>query len=396
MGDVNDFDFDWEQRPMENTNRLEDLEAGIFNLTVTNTVNGCPSSPLEFIVTEPEQIQTTLDQSASVAISCNNALGTITLAVENGVGDLDFDWVGFPDLTSSSENNLGPGMYEIIITDSQGCTDSFMTELEGQSDITFDVSAIDSIVCNGETTFVGVENVQGGAPPLRYSILQGGNLVDIDQQVEVGAGTFIINVFDADGCTAVETRTVVISDPEPPLISLGQDTIIDLGVDFELEPDILTLVGIDSVNYFSDEPIGISPFGMEGIAFTPDDDVTITAQLIDVDGCTATDDITISVTRAINVYIPNVFIPTNDPNLLNAPENSLFSIQLGTGADQVTNLNIYDRYGNLIHEGGDVWDGTDFNGDLVNPGVYAYFVTVLFSDGSELDFSGDVTLLIIE
>ncbi len=394
LGNPTNFDYAWAQRPGENTNRLTDLEAGIYNLTVTDTSNGCPSSPLEFTVDEPDDIVTTLNEAASVPISCNNEFGTITLDVVGGDGQYDFEWVGFPDLTSNSEGGLDPGFYEINVSDQSGCRDNFINELLSVEDISFRVSDFDPIICAGETTFIGVENIEGGAPPYRFSFREGGNLVDVAEQVEVGADTYIFNVFDVDGCSAFSPPDpVVIDEPEPPLISLGEDTIIDLGVDFNLIPDIVTLIGIDSVNYFSDDQIGISPFGMNGISFTPDNDVTITAELIDEDGCTAMDDIVVSVKRTRNVYIPNVFIPTSDPDLLNDNENAVFNVALGIGAEQVTVLNIYDRWGNLIHEGSNSWDGTSSNNELVNPGVYAYFVSVLFTDGQVLNFSGDVTVI---
>ncbi len=393
LGDANDFTFNWEEVPGMNTNRLTDLEAGIYNLTIIDDANECPSSPLEFEVGEPEELVASLNESASVAISCRNPEGTISLDVTGGNGDYTFEWEGFPDITSGTANGLDPGMYQINIEDSNGCPETFATELEAVSNVTFSVSDFDPIRCAGETTLLGVEDVEGGVPPYRYSIIQGGNLIDIDERVEVGAGTYIFNVFDSDGCPSLNTVTEEVTEPDPPMISLGQDTTIDLGEEFRLIPDIFTLVGIDSVNYASSEPIGFLPIGMEGISLLPDRDLNIQATLVDADGCTAMDEVAISVKRSRNVYIPNIFFPTNDPSQIIEARNTIFSVATGVGVEQVNQIQIFDRWGNLFYRGTDIWDGRAPDGQDALPGVYAYLVSVLFTDGQVINYKGDVTLV---
>ena len=393
LGNTDDFTFNWEQRPGMDTNRLTDLEAGLYTLTVVDDATGCASSPFEFEVGEPEEVIATLDESASVAISCRNPEGTISLDVTGGDGNYSFEWVGFPDISTGSANQLAPGMYEINIVDGQGCDENFATELDDVENVSFTVSDFDPIRCADETTLIGVENVEGGVPPYRYSIIEGGNLIDIEDRVEVGAGTFIFNVFDADGCPALNTITQEITEPDPPLISLGQDTTIDLGEDFRIIPDIFTLVGIDSVNYASTEPISFIPIGMEGISITPDRDLNIIATLIDEDGCTATDEVAISLRRTRNVYIPNVFFPTNNPGQIIEARNTVFSVATGVGVEQVNEISIFDRWGSLMYRGTEIWDGRAPNGQDALPGVYAYLVSVLFTDGQVINFKGDVTLI---
>jgi len=393
LGNANDFTFNWTERPTENTNRLTGLESGIYNLTIIENANGCTSSPLEFEVSEPEELVATLDENSSVAISCRSSQGTISLDVTGGDGNYLYNWVDLPNLTNASENELDPGIYEINVIDGQGCRDNFITELETFESISFLVSDFDPIRCAGETTSIGVENVNGGVPPYRYSIIEGGNLTDINESVEVGAGTYIFNVFDADGCPALNTVTEEVMEPEPPLISLGQDTTINLGEDFRLIPDIFTLVGIDSVNYSSTEQIGFVPIAMDGISILPDRDLSIIATLVDQDGCTATDEVTISVKRTRNVYIPNIFFPTNDPGLIIEARNTVFSVATGIGVNQVNEINIFDRWGNLMYRGTGPWDGKAPNEQDALPGVYAYLVSVSFTDGQVINYKGDVTLI---
>ena len=68
--------------------------------------------------------------------------------------------------------------------------------------------------------------------------------------------------------------------------------------------------------------------------------------------------------------------------------------------DRVTKYSIYDRWGNLLFTGKDLlpsqpqsfWDGR-FKGKEVVPGVYVFYLELLFKDGSTEKRSGDVTVL---
>ncbi len=60
------------------------------------------------------------------------------------------------------------------------------------------------------------------------------------------------------------------------------------------------------------------------------------------------------------------------------------------------NLQIYDRWGNLIFESNNQtvgWDGYDQNGRLMHAGVYVYKLTLRLSDQQRATQVGDVTLI---
>ena len=82
-----------------------------------------------------------------------------------------------------------------------------------------------------------------------------------------------------------------------------------------------------------------------------------------------------------SIFIPDAFSPngdaTNDIFRLFSPEGKIASIS----------MQIFDRWGNLVHQGIE-WDGAD-----VAPGVYVYLVDVEFVDGSTKTLVGDVTLI---
>ena len=60
------------------------------------------------------------------------------------------------------------------------------------------------------------------------------------------------------------------------------------------------------------------------------------------------------------------------------------------------NLQIYDRWGNMIFESNDSqigWDGYDQKGGLLQAGVYVYKLTIRLSDGQRSTQIGDVTMI---
>ncbi len=87
-------------------------------------------------------------------------------------------------------------------------------------------------------------------------------------------------------------------------------------------------------------------------------------------------------------FIPNT-VSISDLN----PLNSQFQIQ-GNNIELIE-WSIFDRWGNLVFQGNelyDTWDGS-FNGQQVPQGVYVYIGVLFFFNGEEVEFKGSITLL---
>ena len=96
--------------------------------------------------------------------------------------------------------------------------------------------------------------------------------------------------------------------------------------------------------------------------------------------------------------IPNAFTPSpNGPSggvSGNGSFNDVF-LPIIKGAEEY-NLQVYDRWGNLIFESNSTqigWDGYDKDGKLLPAGVYVYKVTIRLSDGQRTTQIGDVTMI---
>jgi gliding motility-associated-like protein len=99
------------------------------------------------------------------------------------------------------------------------------------------------------------------------------------------------------------------------------------------------------------------------------------------------------VTKVPNAFTPSLSGPSGGQSG-NGTFNDVF-LPIVKGADEY-NLQIYDRWGNLIFESNSSqigWDGYSVDGKLLPAGVYVYKLTVRLSDGQRSTQIGDVTMI---
>jgi gliding motility-associated-like protein len=99
-----------------------------------------------------------------------------------------------------------------------------------------------------------------------------------------------------------------------------------------------------------------------------------------------------------NAFTPNVNGPSPDGRGANGTFNDVFlPLVKGIPNDSdAYNLQIYDRWGNLIFESTSStrgWDGYNKDGKLMPAGVYVYKLTLRFSDSQRTTQVGDVTMI---
>lgn len=129
-------------------------------------------------------------------------------------------------------------------------------------------------------------------------------------------------------------------------------------------------------------------------------DVTLIAMNDHGDGAVCTDTLKRQVVAKQGgvTKVPNAFTPSpNGPNGGIAGNNTFNDVflPLVKGAEEF-NMQIFDRWGNLIFESNDSsrgWDGYDKHGKLLPAGVYVYKLTLRLSDGQRSTQIGDITMI---
>lgn len=205
------YDLTWSQGQ-----QLTNLDAGIYGLIVTDAVGY--SLEFFFEIDEPEVLELTTDIEN---ISC---FGQEALVTVNAVG-------GTSPYIGSGTFSLAPGEYTFDVEDANGCVTSTSVSVVSPSPLQVATSPAE-LPCAGGVAFIEVE-ATGGTPPY-----QGAGSIEVNF-----AGTYPIEVVDANGCTVTTIATVLAIDGPTvtaalaaPLCFDACDGSISLSLENAIEP----------------------------------------------------------------------------------------------------------------------------------------------------------------
>lgn len=292
-------------------------------------------------------------------------------------------------------NSFGNKTTALTITTSRGCIVSETKDIQVEPCCDNNVSltiAVDTINCFGEET--GIINVMadGGDPEYLYTIVGEGMQFE-NVFTSLAAAEYSIFVQDVKGCEA-NTIVEVVQRPDFSVdagpdqeIDLGRSTFLDAFVDMTNYNPSLEWDPAEFVDCFTCEDP--EAFPMRPTRYT----LTATNEF----GCMRSDEVNISVSvdREGQVYAPEVFTPNGDGN------NDFYKLFGGIAVESILELNIYNRWGNLMYTGRNLtaenvfnegWDGS-FNGQSVSAGVYAWVAEILYIDDQVETLSGSLTLI---
>ena len=370
------------------------LGPGTYYVTVTDA-EMCMATD-SFTILQPDSISLVLDSTTLRYISCTgDSDGQIGVQVIGGTPAFDFDWT--PAVGNGPiAQQLGPGTYEVTVTDMAGCTDSLSVMLNEPLPLAVYLQDVVPPSCVGGSTEVTIDSVNGGNGPFTYSV-NGGQDFPIDSSVSIPVGFFNIIVEDANGCT--DTTSVSVIAPDAMILEvLPPDPVVPLGDSIMLELIVTNPQGaIDSLAWSHDEPGVLSCYDCLtpwAINVTP---ATYFVQVWDSAGCLAETQVLVNVDNRRNVYVPNVFTPNQDGR------NEEFRVFTGQGVELIKSVRVFNRWGELMTEVRDqlpdpngvfVWDGR-FKGRDMQPGVYVYLAEVIYIDrpNDPVIVKGDLTLL---
>ena len=195
------------------------------------------------------------------------------------------------------------------------------------------------------------------------------------------------------------TIEVEVESPDPFDVDLGDDLLLDLGNTLTtIETEVIGGTPVFSFQWDSEIEYTCLMDSCEAIQIEPTNFTSIEVIVTDANGCTAKDEIAIDIKVDRNVYFPNTFSPGD------TPPNNRFIPLTGRGVETLNYLRIFDRWGNLVYEIGNIpaptnvdlgWDGTRASrpNGKVEQGVYVYAASFTFIDGVTEVYNGHVTLI---
>lgn len=182
---------------------IDTLTAGTYFITV-NDQNNCQTVS-SITITEPDILNPLYN---SVNVTCFGLTnGSITMQVTGGTPNYTYSWAH--GSTQAIQTMLAAGTYNVTVTDSHQCT-AYQTITITQPDSIIINANIADITCFGENNGVIQTVVSGGVAPYTYQWSNGSNASTLSN---LSAGTYVLNLTDANGCNAGYSAT--LNQPQP-------------------------------------------------------------------------------------------------------------------------------------------------------------------------------------
>ncbi|MEY3368752.1 MAG: hypothetical protein RI973_1907, partial [Bacteroidota bacterium] len=149
--------------PVGNQSSQDNLGAGIFNLTVTDS-NSCTATATVQI-TQPTSLVTNIVNI--VHASCNSANGSATVAASGGTSPYSYAWGPNITQTTSTATGLEAGNYQVTIADANDCQEVLSFTINGA---TMDATAtlVTSASCSNASDGQATLTITGGTTPVTY------------------------------------------------------------------------------------------------------------------------------------------------------------------------------------------------------------------------------------
>lgn len=198
------FSYSWATIPVQTTDTANNLCAGLYDVTVTDSLGCTALAAITIGEPAPDTLAFTSTQPFCNA-GCN---GTATVN-SSGVSPYTYSWQTVPNQTLQTAFGLCAGIYAVTVTDSLGCTatDSILVNEPIPNLASFIYTPVEcASVCNGTATAAST-----GISPFTYLW----STTDTTQTIDsLCLGNYTVTVTDSLGCSA---DTVVVIDVAAPL-----------------------------------------------------------------------------------------------------------------------------------------------------------------------------------
>jgi gliding motility-associated-like protein len=180
------------------------VAAGTYNLIVQDA-NGCTVAQTVTVSDAPSPL---IDSVIVSNVKCFNGNdGEVTLQTSGGTAPLTYSINGGTAQAFAQFANLSAGNYSLMVTDSNGCTQSAAASVSHPAKLNFALSAQPS-TCGNNNGQLAVINLSGGTGSYSFSADSGATFQSSSQFINLASGSYQIMVMDSNGCTKVNTINV--------------------------------------------------------------------------------------------------------------------------------------------------------------------------------------------
>ncbi|MFN0031836.1 MAG: T9SS type A sorting domain-containing protein [Flavobacteriales bacterium] len=175
-------------------NAIYNLQPGVYELTLTTPCGQVLEETYEVFLPEPWNFSAT-----AIGPDCpESGNGNINVSVSGASEPYNYNWTAFNFSSDQQDiSNLNYGIYNLNITDNNGCTYQYSTDLQAEDDFQFDLGN-DTTICNDASLLVfgpaGLEYLwQDGSANQFYQI--------VGSEWPAGTNALILTASTEDGCS---------------------------------------------------------------------------------------------------------------------------------------------------------------------------------------------------
>jgi len=178
--------------------------ADTYTVTLTVDENGCTSTSTSQNIVHPEEL---ISSIGAGNIECPGEFTSVGIDVDGGTTPFTYSWDPDPGPITS----IGPGTYNLTITDANGCTNTHTFTITEPPDFVYQATPV-NLTCYHDNTGSVAIDYTGGTLPYVYSWSGPSGFSASSEDVSgIGAGTYNLQITDASGCTL--TDAIVITEP---------------------------------------------------------------------------------------------------------------------------------------------------------------------------------------
>ncbi|MFK7786781.1 MAG: gliding motility-associated C-terminal domain-containing protein, partial [Crocinitomicaceae bacterium] len=379
-GGTTAYAYNWTGPTPSTAPNLSSALAGSYNLTVTDA-NNCTFSK-DFVIDQPNEGLATSD--VVIEPGCFGGTdGSIDLSISGGTTSYTYLWN--TGATTQDVTGLGAGVYDVNITDAQGCTASLVYNISQPTILGGSISTTD-VLCNGDATGSLVFSPSGGTPPYTYQWSNSTTLFSESGPTLSGvvADDYSVTVTDSRGCQFTVPVTTVAQPPALALSTVITAVNCNGGNDGAIDLTVSGGTGLGTYSFTWTNSLGASFGTSEDLSGLTAETYTCVVQ--DANNCTAS--ISADVTEPL---IPITVIESSvdvlckgnntgsiDLTVSGGTPDYTFTWTSGQSSEDISNL-LAGSYGYTV---------TDFNGctynsviDILEPAV-ALGATVVITDAN--------------
>ncbi|MFN6091282.1 MAG: gliding motility-associated C-terminal domain-containing protein, partial [Bacteroidota bacterium] len=305
-GGTSGYSYLWSD--LSNASSISNIAAGVYTLTI-NDANGCTAVQSSSLV---NQNGPSITSGITTDPSCNGGSnGSIDITISGGTSPFTYSWSNAQ--TSQDVTGLTAGSYTVTVTDANNCTASSSYSLTQPSLLTVSLNGVNP-TCEASNGSISA-TVSGGTSGYNYLWSNASTASSINN---VAAGVYTLTITDANGCTVIQSASLVNQNGPSITSSIISDPLCNGGSDGSI--DITISGGVGPFLYsWSNGQTNQDASGLSAGTYT----VTIT----DANSCVNSNSYTINQPSAL---VANVNTIATTCNLNNGSATA--SVSGGTGA----------------------------------------------------------------